>query len=227
MPAASPTPPRTPSSSRPRAAPRTRATRPPPARRPCGTGGRSRSPPHAPRARPSPCWPASRSRKPRKWRYGSARCGRRSTAAAPARPCTPASATPVRRAADLRGALTQARYALRGARSTAPAAAHVARLADLAGLRTLLAGIPADVRAVRLETVLGPLLRAGKGSHATLLEPLEVFLAHNCSWARTAEALHLHVNTVHYRIDRIRALTGRDPSRLDHKLDLRAAPLRR
>ncbi|WP_369148894.1 PucR family transcriptional regulator [Streptomyces sp. R44] len=132
---------------------------------------------------------------------------------------------PVRRPADLRSALAQARYALGGARSTAPAAARVARLADLADLRTLLAGIPADVRAVYLETVLGPLLRAGKGSHATLLETLEVFLAHNCSWARTAEALHLHVNTVHYRIDRIQVLTGRDLSRLDHKLDLRAALL--
>ncbi|MFF9428162.1 PucR family transcriptional regulator [Streptomyces sp. NPDC014746] len=132
---------------------------------------------------------------------------------------------PVRRPADLRGALAQARYALEGARSTAPGAARVARLADLGDLRTLLAGVPADVRAVYLDTVLGPLLREGKGSHATLLETLEVFLAHNCSWARTAEALHLHVNTVHYRIDRIQALTGRDLSRLDHKLDLRAALL--
>ncbi|MEU4279646.1 helix-turn-helix domain-containing protein [Streptomyces tanashiensis] len=131
----------------------------------------------------------------------------------------------VRRPADLRGALAQARYALAGARSTAPAAAGVAPLGDLADLRTLLAGIPADVRAVYLDTVLGPLLRAGRSSNATLLENLEVFLAHNCSWARTVEALHLHVNTVHYRIDRIQALTGRDLYRLDHKLDLRAALL--
>jgi hypothetical protein len=39
-----------------------------------------------------------------------------------------------------------------------------------------------------------------------LLETLEVFLANDCSWARTAQALHLHVNTVHYRIQRIEAL---------------------
>lgn len=38
-------------------------------------------------------------------------------------------------------------------------------------------------------------------------------------------ALHLHVNTVHYRIQRIEVLTDRDLSRLDHKLDLRAALL--
>ncbi|MCX5297385.1 helix-turn-helix domain-containing protein [Streptomyces sp. NBC_00193] len=31
------------------------------------------------------------------------------------------------------------------------------------------------------------------------------------------------MNTVHYRIERVEALTGRDLSRLDHKLDLYAA----
>ncbi|BFP53373.1 hypothetical protein SCMC78_31800 [Streptomyces sp. CMC78] len=45
------------------------------------------------------------------------------------------------------------------------------------------------------------------------------------SWARTAEALHLHVNTVHYRIQRVELLTGRDLARLDHELDLKAALL--
>ncbi|MFI8338795.1 helix-turn-helix domain-containing protein [Streptomyces sp. NPDC085639] len=54
-------------------------------------------------------------------------------------------------------------------------------------------------------------------------ETLEVSLADNCSWARPAEALHLHVNTVHYRIERVEVLTGRDLSLLDHKLDLYAA----
>ncbi|MGW3402435.1 PucR family transcriptional regulator, partial [Streptomyces zhihengii] len=58
-----------------------------------------------------------------------------------------------------------------------------------------------------------------------LLETLETFLAHDCSWARTAEALHVHVNTVHYRVERIEALTGRDLSRLDDRADLRAALL--
>ncbi|GGV10216.1 hypothetical protein GCM10010260_56110 [Streptomyces filipinensis] len=45
------------------------------------------------------------------------------------------------------------------------------------------------------------------------------------SWARTAEALHLHVNTVHYRIQRIEHFTGRDLSRLRDRLDLWAALL--
>ncbi|MFD9008604.1 PucR family transcriptional regulator [Streptomyces sp. NPDC059552] len=80
-----------------------------------------------------------------------------------------------------------------------------------------MAGIPPEVRAVYGTRTLGVL---GDGM---LRETLEVFLANNCSWARTAEALHLHVNTVHYRIERVEVLTGRDLSRLDHKLDLYAA----
>ncbi|MFB7010806.1 MULTISPECIES: helix-turn-helix domain-containing protein [unclassified Streptomyces] len=126
---------------------------------------------------------------------------------------------------ELGTALAQARHALAAARTTAPRIARVAAVDDLSSLETLVAGVPHDVRAVYRETVLGPLLHADRASNATLLATLEVFLAHNCSWARTAEALHLHVNTVHYRIQRIESLTGRDISRLDHKLDLRAALL--
>ncbi|WP_306329627.1 PucR family transcriptional regulator [Streptomyces venezuelae] len=125
----------------------------------------------------------------------------------------------------LNTALTQARYALAGARTAVPSVPRVARLRDLDGLALLLAGVPASVREVYRETVLGPLTKAGRGSATMLLDTLEVFLAHDCSWTRTAEALHVHVNTVHYRVDRIQALTGRDLSRLDDRVDLRAALL--
>lgn len=132
---------------------------------------------------------------------------------------------PVATPAGLNAGLVQAGYTLAAARTTAPSSPRVAGLGDLDGLEALMAGIPADVRAVYRATVLGPLLRDERASHSVLLETLQIFLAHNCSWARTAEALHLHVNTVHYRIQRIEDLTGRDLSRLDHRLDLRAALL--
>ncbi|MFE6403688.1 PucR family transcriptional regulator [Streptomyces alboflavus] len=132
--------------------------------------------------------------------------------------------------AGLGRAVVQARYALAGARTTAPAAAGpeasaVTAVDDLSTLESLLAGVPHDVRAAYLSSTLGPLLGESRASHGVLLETLEVFLGHNGSWARTAKALQLHVNTVHYRIRRVEALTGRDLSRLDHKLDLRAALL--
>ncbi|MFD5769035.1 PucR family transcriptional regulator [Streptomyces sp. NPDC127049] len=130
-------------------------------------------------------------------------------------------------ASALHTGLAQARYALAGARTEVPASPRVARLRDLGGLATLLAGVPASVREVYRENVLGPLTRAGRGSGAMLLETLEVFLAHDCSWTRTAEALHVHINTVHYRVERIESLTGRDLSRLDDRVDLRAALLSR
>ncbi|MFB7276223.1 PucR family transcriptional regulator [Streptomyces hydrogenans] len=130
-------------------------------------------------------------------------------------------------ATGLHTALTQARYALAGTHAAAPSSPQVARLRDLDGLEMLLAGVPGHVREVYRETVLGPLTRAGRGSGAMLLETLEVFLAHDCSWTRTAEALHVHINTVHYRVERIETLTGRDLSRLDDRVDLRAALLNR
>ncbi|MFI7289979.1 PucR family transcriptional regulator [Streptomyces anulatus] len=125
----------------------------------------------------------------------------------------------------LQAALTQARCALATARHASSTAGRVTTVEELASLESLLAGIPADVRTIFSARTLGPLADSDTASHHMLLETLEVFLAHNCSWARTADALHLHVNTVHYRIDRVQVLTGRDLSRLDHKLDLRAALL--
>ncbi|MFD4126245.1 PucR family transcriptional regulator [Streptomyces globisporus] len=139
---------------------------------------------------------------------------------------TPAAATPQ----TLKGALTQARYALTAARSRkapgseAPTSGLTA-IEDLTTLDALLTGIPADVRTAFGIHALGPLADDTNPSHRMLLETLDVFLTHNGSWARTAEALHLHVNTVHYRIQRVEMLTGRDLARLDHKLDLKAALL--
>ncbi len=128
-------------------------------------------------------------------------------------------------AEGLGSALDQARYALAVARSEAPDGTRVIRADDLHTMGPLFAGVPADVRRAFSSRVLGPLARGGSASHRMLLETLEVFLAQHGSWARTAEKLRLHVNTVHYRIQRIEMLTGRDLSRLDHKLDLRAALL--
>lgn len=113
----------------------------------------------------------------------------------------------------LRASLNQARFALTAADDDVP----VRGVEQLDTLTELLAGVPPEVRTVFAARALGSL---GDGM---LRETLEVFLANNCSWARTAEALHLHVNTVHYRIERVETLTGRDLSRLDHKLDLYAA----
>ncbi|WEO98689.1 helix-turn-helix domain-containing protein [Streptomyces sp. FXJ1.172] len=125
----------------------------------------------------------------------------------------------------LGGALAQARYALTSARTTSPGASRLADARALTSLDTLLTGVPAEVRAAYANAVLGPLLETGRPPVAVLLGTLETFLACDGSWARTAQALHLHVNTVHYRVARIERLTGRDLSRLRDRLDLWAALL--
>ncbi|MFE2554848.1 helix-turn-helix domain-containing protein [Streptomyces sp. NPDC059352] len=129
---------------------------------------------------------------------------------------------PVATAAGLAAAVTQARYARAAA---APRGARVPAFGDLANLEALLAGVPGEVKEVFSHRVLRALMPVERPSNAVLLETLEAFLAHDGSWARTAKVLRLHVNTVHYRIGRVEVLTGRDLSRLDHRLDLRAALL--
>ncbi|MEV0073241.1 helix-turn-helix domain-containing protein [Amycolatopsis sp. NPDC050768] len=54
-------------------------------------------------------------------------------------------------------------------------------------------------------------------------ETVEAFLACDGSWARAARRLHVHVDTVHYRIERAAELLGRDLSQLGDRLDLLAA----
>ncbi|OIK06570.1 helix-turn-helix domain-containing protein [Streptomyces monashensis] len=126
---------------------------------------------------------------------------------------------------ELGAALGRARYALTSARTTAPDASRLTDARSLTTLDALLTGVPAEVRSAYARTVLGPLLETGRPPVAVLLATLETFLACDGSWARTAQALHLHVNTVHYRVERIERLTGRDLSRLRDRLDLWAALL--
>ena len=60
---------------------------------------------------------------------------------------------------------------------------------------------------------------------ADLVHTLDTFLACSGSWTRCAAQLHVHVNTLRYRISRIEQLTGRDltrfPDRVDFYLALR------
>ncbi|WP_328608274.1 PucR family transcriptional regulator [Amycolatopsis sp. NBC_00345] len=146
-------------------------------------------------------------------------------ACAPDVPLHGGLSAPAPDAADLPGALDQARHAAAVARHGTPRSSRIVAVEEVTALAGLLAGLPAAVRAAYRAEVLGPLLRHDASSPALLLDTLENFLAGNGSWTRTAEAMHVHVNTVHYRIERVEQLTGRDLSRLDHRLDLRAALL--
>ena len=55
---------------------------------------------------------------------------------------------------------------------------------------------------------------------AGLQDTLATFLDCSGSWSRTAERMHLHVNTVRYRIARVEELTGRNLSDFENRVDV-------
>ncbi len=83
----------------------------------------------------------------------------------------------------------------------------------------LLATVPDDVRRTFLARVLGPVLDYDERHESDLVATLEAFLAASGSWTVCAERLHLHVNTLRYRIKRIEDLTGRSLASLEHRVD--------
>ncbi|MEU6665521.1 PucR family transcriptional regulator ligand-binding domain-containing protein [Streptomyces sp. NPDC046727] len=124
----------------------------------------------------------------------------------------------VHSAEGLRGALEEARHARR------VAAARTGRVCaaghqELASHVLLLPFVPDDVRRAFTARLLDPLTDYDRRHRAELIPTLEAFLDCDGSWTRCATRLHLHVNTLRYRVGRIEQLTGRDLSRLEDKLD--------
>ncbi|MEW2523065.1 PucR family transcriptional regulator [Actinacidiphila alni] len=124
----------------------------------------------------------------------------------------------VHSAEGLRGALEEARHARRVA-AARPGRVCVAGHEELASHVLLLPFVPDDVRRAFTARLLDPLRAYDRRHRAELIPTLEAFLECDGSWTRCATRLHLHVNTLRYRIGRIEQLTGRDLSRLEDKLD--------
>lgn len=118
----------------------------------------------------------------------------------------------------LSGALEEAQHARRLAESRTERVAVVSG-AEVTSHVSLLAAVPDDLRRSFAARVLGPVRDYDERHQSELLATLEVFLACSGSWSRTAAALHLHVNTVRYRIARIEELTGRDLGTFADRVD--------
>ncbi|WP_435242485.1 PucR family transcriptional regulator [Streptomyces cucumeris] len=118
----------------------------------------------------------------------------------------------------LRGALEEARHARRVA-AARPGRVCAAGHQELASHVLLLPFVPDDVRRAFTARLLDPLREYDRRHRAELIPTLEAFLACDGSWTRCAARLHLHVNTLRYRVGRIEQLTGRELSRLEDKLD--------
>jgi DNA-binding PucR family transcriptional regulator len=118
----------------------------------------------------------------------------------------------------LRGALEEARHARRIAEARAGRIC-VAGPEELASHVLLLAAVPDEVRRAFRGRLLDAVIGYDREHQADLIRTLEAFLRFDGSWTRCAAELHVHVNTLRYRIGRIEELTGRDLSRLADRVD--------
>ncbi|MBC7518641.1 MAG: PucR family transcriptional regulator [Microbacteriaceae bacterium] len=104
----------------------------------------------------------------------------------------------------------------------ARAAFHLARsrgmstgpesLTDLTGL---LQQQPAEALDPFVDQLIAPLLAYDAARNGELLATLRIFIAHRGALQAAADETFLHVNTVRYRLRRVRTLVGRDPLQLD------------
>ncbi|MET8545458.1 helix-turn-helix domain-containing protein [Kitasatospora sp. NPDC004799] len=125
---------------------------------------------------------------------------------------------PASGAGGLRGALEEARHARRIAASRLGRVC-VAGPEELASHVLLLAAVPDEVRRAFRGRLLDKVIAYDAEHQADLVRTLEAFLRSDGSWTRCAGQLHVHVNTLRYRIGRIEELTGRDLSRLEDRVD--------
>ena len=127
--------------------------------------------------------------------------------------CAPACA------AGLHGALEEART-VRRLGEHRPGQVRVADSGELTSYGLLLATVPDELRRWFTDRLLSPIVEYDRAHRTDLLGTLEAFLACDGSWTRCAARLHLHVNTLRYRIGRIERLTGRDLASFPGRVDL-------
>ncbi|GAA4549853.1 PucR family transcriptional regulator [Pseudonocardia xishanensis] len=122
-------------------------------------------------------------------------------------------------AAALAGALQEAQHA-RSLAAQRPGPLQVVTATEVTSHVALLAAVPDEIRRTFADRVLAPVLAYDTRNDAGLLETLEAFLDCSGSWSRAAERLHLHVNTVRYRIGRVEELTGRSLAHFPDRVDV-------
>jgi hypothetical protein len=122
----------------------------------------------------------------------------------------------------LRRVVTEASHAAAIA-AMAPESPSLSRSQETGSHLLLLALHSDDVRGAFITSVLGPIHSYDTERSAHLVESLIAFLESGCSWQRAAARLHVHVNTVRYRIRRVEQLTGRDLDSMNDRVDLHLA----
>jgi hypothetical protein len=104
-----------------------------------------------------------------------------------------------------------------------PSGERVVRRLEVGSHRLLIDFVDADVLRAYRQSVLGPIERWDSEHNSQLLETLIAFFANDGHWRRTAAQLHIHHNTLHYRLDKIAQLTGRSVDSAESRVDFALA----
>lgn len=76
------------------------------------------------------------------------------------------------------------------------------------GIYRQLNNLPRAELQLLVDEMLGPVLEYDRKHHGSLLHSLGIYLVHNRNGAEAAIALHIHYNTLRYRLEQIERLTG-------------------
>ncbi|HEX5609786.1 MAG TPA: helix-turn-helix domain-containing protein [Solirubrobacterales bacterium] len=120
----------------------------------------------------------------------------------------------------LRRSLLEAREARRAARRRRGDAPAVATFDHVGSHQVLLAPHDRQLLDDFATAVLEPVLEHDREHRTDLVATLRAFLDGGGRWSSTAEALHVHVNTLRNRLARIEQLTGRDLDTTEDRVDL-------
>jgi len=102
---------------------------------------------------------------------------------------------------------------------------RVVRHGDLGSHALLLALLDPEVLGEFREQVLGQVERWDSDHGTDLMETLRLFLLSGGHWRPTAARLHIHHNTLRYRLRRVEELTARDLDDVADRLDMQIALL--
>ena len=130
---------------------------------------------------------------------------------------------PLRKLSEINEALLEAEQAWSLGRRLTTGGSHVIDATELGVYRLLLPleGTPA-LRTFYEETI-GPLEAYDRQQNADLVHTLEIFFTQLGNLSRTAEAMHLHRNTLIYRLERIATILGVDLDDAEVRLRLQLA----
>ncbi|WP_298255103.1 PucR family transcriptional regulator [uncultured Arthrobacter sp.] len=116
---------------------------------------------------------------------------------------------PLKTAGRAQEAVREANWALGAATDSQATIVYYGEVPSVAGVGSI------EDAQLLVDQVLGPVLDHDRERHTELLDTLQSFLSHRRSWQTTATALHLHRQTVLYRIRQVEQLTGRKLAETD------------